>query len=39
VLFPTVDPVLWREVKREPGVRTDRDEAEFTYVDYVRREG
>jgi dihydrofolate reductase len=35
--FPAVDPALWREIKRERGVRTDRDEADFTYVDYVRR--
>jgi dihydrofolate reductase len=37
--FPAVDPALWREVKRERGIRGDRDEADFTYVDYVRREG
>jgi dihydrofolate reductase len=33
--FPPVDPALWREERREFGVRTDRDEAEFSYVDYV----
>jgi dihydrofolate reductase len=35
--FPAIDPAHWREVSRERGVRTDRDDAEFTYVDYVRR--
>jgi dihydrofolate reductase len=37
VFFPTIDTALWREVKRERGVRTERDEADFSYVDYVRR--
>jgi dihydrofolate reductase len=36
--FPAVDPAYWREVSRERGVRTERDEAEFVYVDYVRRQ-
>jgi dihydrofolate reductase len=35
--FPAVDSAHWREVSRERGVRTERDEAEFVYVDYVRR--
>jgi dihydrofolate reductase len=35
--FPVIDPALWREASRERGIRTERDEAEFTYVDYVRR--
>ena len=35
--FPAVDPAYWCEVHRERGVRTDRDDAEFVYVDYVRR--
>jgi dihydrofolate reductase len=35
--FPAIDPAHWREVSRERGVRTERDEAEFVYVDYVRR--
>ena len=35
--FPAIDPAYWREMSRERGVRTDRDEAEFTYIDYVRR--
>ena len=38
VYFPAIDPALWREVTREPGVRGERDEAAFAYVDYVRRE-
>ena len=37
--FPAVDPAYWREVSRERGVRTERDDAEFTYIDYVRRSG
>ena len=37
VHFPAIDPAYWREASRERGVRTDRDDAEFTYVDYVRR--
>jgi dihydrofolate reductase len=37
--FPAIDSARWREVARERGVRTERDEADFTYVDYVRREG
>jgi dihydrofolate reductase len=36
-LFPEIDPALWREAKREPGVRGPRDEAEFAFVDYERR--
>jgi dihydrofolate reductase len=35
--FPAVDPAYWREASRERGVRTDRDDAEFSYIDYVRR--
>jgi dihydrofolate reductase len=37
--FPAIDPAYWREATRERGVRTERDEAEFTYIDYVRRGG
>ena len=37
VVFPAIDPALWREERRERGVRTERDECDFTYVDYVRR--
>ena len=35
--FPAIDPAYWREASRERGVRTDRDDAEFVYIDYVRR--
>lgn len=35
--FPPVDPARWREARRESGVRTERDEADFTFVDYARR--
>jgi dihydrofolate reductase len=35
--FPAVDAAHWREEKRQRGVRTERDEAEFSFVDYVRR--
>ena len=34
--FPRIDPLLWREVRREPGVRGPRDEADFVFVDYER---
>ena len=37
--FPAVDPAYWREASRECGVRTERDDAEFTYIEYVRRSG
>ena len=35
--FPLIDPALWREIGRERGVRTARDEAGFAFVDYARR--
>nr|WP_113889440.1 dihydrofolate reductase [Roseiarcus fermentans] len=35
-VFPAVDPALWREVRREPGVRGPNDEADFAFVDYER---
>jgi dihydrofolate reductase len=35
-LFPPIDRTLWRETSREPGVRGERDEAEFTFVEYKR---
>jgi dihydrofolate reductase len=38
VRFPAIDPAIWREEKREQGVRIERDEAEFAFVDYVRRQ-
>ena len=34
--FPPIDPALWREVRREPGVRGPKDEADFAFVDYER---
>ena len=37
VRFPTVDPALWREVRREAGVRGPKDEADFVFVEYERR--
>jgi dihydrofolate reductase len=38
VRFPAIDPEVWREARREPGARAERDEAEFTFIDYVRRQ-
>ena len=38
VRFPPIDPEQWREVKREPGDRGPRDEADFAFVEYERRE-
>jgi dihydrofolate reductase len=35
--FPPIDPALWRETKRQPGVRGARDEADFVFVEYERR--
>lgn len=35
--FPEIDRAVWREVKRERGVRGERDEAEFAFVDYEKR--
>jgi dihydrofolate reductase len=35
--FPRIDPTLWREVRREPGVRGPKDEADFCFVEYERR--
>jgi dihydrofolate reductase len=37
VRFPAIDPAAWREARRENGVRGDRDEAEFAFVEYERR--
>ena len=36
VRFPPIDPEVWREVGREPGVRGPRDEADFSFVEYAR---
>ena len=38
VRFPPIDPEQWREVKRETGERGPRDEADFAFVEYERRE-
>ena len=35
-VFPSIDLAEWREVRREPGVRGPKDEADFAFVDYVR---
>ena len=35
--FPAVDPTVWRETRRERGARGPGDDADFTFVDYVRR--
>ena len=35
--FPPIDPLLWREVRRETAERGPRDEADFAFVDYERR--
>ncbi len=37
VRFPPIDPAEWREVRREPGERGPRHEADFAFVDYERR--
>ncbi|HME84645.1 MAG TPA: dihydrofolate reductase [Roseiarcus sp.] len=34
--FPPIDPAVWREVRREPGARGPKDEADFTFVEYER---
>jgi len=34
--FPPIDPEVWREVKRERGVRGPRDEADFAFVEYTK---
>ena len=36
--FPPIDPRQWREVRREKGERGLRDEADFAFVEYERRE-
>ena len=35
--FPDIDPAVWQEVGREPGQRTERDSADFTFVTYRRK--
>jgi dihydrofolate reductase len=34
--FPPIDLMVWREVRREEGVRGPRDEADFTFLEYER---
>jgi len=36
--FPPIDPLKWREVRREAGERGPRDEADFAFVEYERQE-
>jgi dihydrofolate reductase len=36
--FPEIDPLVWREVRRETPARTKRDEVDFAFVDYERRQ-
>lgn len=35
-LFPEIDRIVWREISREPGARTEKDEADFEVVRYGR---
>ena len=35
--FPPIDPLKWREVRRETGDRGPRDDADFAFVEYERR--
>ena len=35
--FPPIDPLKWREIRRETGERGPRDDADFAFVDYERR--
>jgi dihydrofolate reductase len=36
--FPSIDPERWREISRETGERGPRDDADFAFVQYDRRE-
>jgi dihydrofolate reductase len=36
VHFPAIDPSVWRETRREPGVRGPKDDADFAFVEYQR---
>jgi dihydrofolate reductase len=36
-VFPRIDPAIWREIRREWLTRSERDDADFEFVDYVRR--
>jgi dihydrofolate reductase len=35
--FPRIDPMVWREVRREPHAKGPDDDAAYAFVDYVRR--
>jgi dihydrofolate reductase len=39
VYFPAIDPAHWREASRERGLRGDRDETDFMFVGYAKRDG
>lgn len=36
VRFPPIDPAVWREISRQPGIRQPKDEADFAFVEYIR---
>jgi dihydrofolate reductase len=36
--FPPIDPAAWREVSRTKGERSPRDDADFAFVEYERRQ-
>jgi dihydrofolate reductase len=36
VHFPAIDRSVWREMRREPGVRGLKDDADFAFVEYER---
>ena len=36
--FPPIDPAAWREVSRRKGERGPRDQADFAFVEYERRQ-
>ena len=35
--FPPIDPLKWREIRRETAERGPRDDADFAFVDYEQR--
>lgn len=36
--FPELDPAIWEEHAREPGERTEKDSAAFSFVTYLRKQ-
>ena len=34
--FPAIDPAIWQETSRERGVKTDKDDADFSFAVYER---